>query len=457
MTKAKTSRKTMGGGAVEPALFTHDGYRLHVFDGVPYMTDDDLADRLGFGRDRDIRKLIKRQEDNLRLLSDLGHGVPNPTPDLRHGVAVSSVGLLRRKSDRRPGTRGPIGTAYYLTQAQVRWIVIKSETPEADVLLRQLFSVFDAWEKGQLVSRAEAAEAALERPRATPQFSPFNQSRFAYGPPRAVPSNLVHAIAKDRVLKRFHTSLGITVTVIGDGLTILDHDLGFAIGGEMTLKARPVTRPLLPQLRKMGADPAHVIDVVGVRGRDEASTYFFLNYEQAKVVAESLDPHGHTTVQSQLDMIFYKAARGELATITIDAEGREAAAVIDAKVNKRGYRVPERYAHEPAAKTPASFDDRALPDPYVITMIGDIMEKIAMPLAMKVDELSDRVDSIGRALSAPKSDPGLLAEISALRNDIAPVLQSQIFQSPPQATNSRETGLMVRMRGAIDAFMNPKT
>lgn len=77
------------------------------------------------------------------------------------------------------------------------------------MLLRQILGAFDAREKGELVSRAETAEAALERPRATPQSSSFNQSHFAYGAPRAVPSNLVDAIDKDPFLKRFAMPIAV--------------------------------------------------------------------------------------------------------------------------------------------------------------------------------------------------------------------------------------------------------
>lgn len=119
---------------------------------MPCILDTDLGKRLGMAEAKAIRKLIKRQEANLLLLGDLGHRVPNP-PSI----------LSRRPLEREPGRAGRPGVAYYLTQAQVRWVVIKSEAPEADVLLRQLLSVFDAWERGELVSRAEAAEAALAR------------------------------------------------------------------------------------------------------------------------------------------------------------------------------------------------------------------------------------------------------------------------------------------------------
>ena len=95
MTKARPSTKTMSKGAIEPALFTHDGYRLHVFDGVPCMLDTDLGARLGMAESKAIRKLIKRQEDNLILLGNLGRGVPNPSSDLR-----------RRPLEREPGKAG---------------------------------------------------------------------------------------------------------------------------------------------------------------------------------------------------------------------------------------------------------------------------------------------------------------------------------------------------------------
>lgn len=83
MIKAKTSTKTMGGGAVEPARFTHDGYRLNVSDGVPCMLNTEIGQLIGMAEVKAIRKLIKRQESNLLLVVGLGHGVPNPSQALR--------------------------------------------------------------------------------------------------------------------------------------------------------------------------------------------------------------------------------------------------------------------------------------------------------------------------------------------------------------------------------------
>lgn len=124
--------------APEPALFTHDGYRLYVSDDVPRMLELDIGSRLGMTEDRAIRKLIKRQEENLLLLGELGRRVP---------VHMDEPDLLHDGANRARAKTGPKTVAYYLTQQQVRWIVLKSKTPAADDLARQLLAVFDAWEK----------------------------------------------------------------------------------------------------------------------------------------------------------------------------------------------------------------------------------------------------------------------------------------------------------------------
>ncbi|WP_199092551.1 hypothetical protein [Bosea sp. ASV33] len=59
-----------------------------------------------------------------------------------------------------------------------------------------------------------------------------------------MPSNLVHAIAKDSVLQRFHTKLGITATVIGDDLAILDHDLARYQGRHVAQIAGRLSAPV---------------------------------------------------------------------------------------------------------------------------------------------------------------------------------------------------------------------
>lgn len=432
MSKAKPSSKTAVASAAEPTLFTHDGYRLHIFDGVPCMLDIDLGNRLGMAEERAIRKLIERQAENLHLLEDSRQDVAKPG----HGVAVSSTGLRRRPADRRPRSRGPIGHAYYLTQQQVRWVVVKSEAPQADVLLRQLFAVFDAWEKGELVSRAETAEAKLQRPRIEPQSRAFNRSLFAYGVPRAVPSNLVYAIAKDARFVRFHTSLGITGTVIGDGLTVLAQDLGFVTGGECTLTARTATRPLLPRLRVMGADPAYELEVQGVRNSVTQETHYFLNHEQAKALAECLDPHGQSSVQHYLDMLFYKAARGQLAEIALGEEGAKASAVIDGRAKRKGSIADARYAAEPVYQPPLRYDGSELPDPYIIAALADMAEKIVMPLTRQIDDMTKQLGALETKPAAVEVMPS-------------------VADTSPSLAVAESASLAIRIRRALDAFRNP--
>lgn len=94
--------------AAGPALFTHDGYRIYVFDGEPRMMDLDIGKRIGRKRAREIRDLIK---DNLEDLEFYGlvRLVTAPIPQGGRGKG--------RTKD---------GTIYYLNQEQVRWIIIFS-------------------------------------------------------------------------------------------------------------------------------------------------------------------------------------------------------------------------------------------------------------------------------------------------------------------------------------------
>lgn len=100
MANSQTSSVTTAG----PALFTHDGYQLYVFDGVPCMLDTDLGQRLKMVEAKAVRRLIKRHETNLMMTGNLGHGVPNLYSCLR-----------RRPLKREPGKTGRPGVAYYLT------------------------------------------------------------------------------------------------------------------------------------------------------------------------------------------------------------------------------------------------------------------------------------------------------------------------------------------------------
>jgi hypothetical protein len=62
-----------------PAPFTHDGYRLYVFDGEPRMVDKDIGERIGWKRTNQIRTLIKRNLAELEFYG-LVRLVTSPIP-----------------------------------------------------------------------------------------------------------------------------------------------------------------------------------------------------------------------------------------------------------------------------------------------------------------------------------------------------------------------------------------
>ncbi|MGB0956605.1 MAG: hypothetical protein ACPGZP_11500 [Panacagrimonas sp.] len=114
-----------------------NGWSLAVSgDGEPMVRDLDLAERLGFERPRDIRKLITR------LLRD---GFLNDS-EVRATVAQTS------KVGGRPGTE------YHLTETACFLVTMKSETAIANAVCRQLVEVFQAYRSGQLVAQSRASQ-----------------------------------------------------------------------------------------------------------------------------------------------------------------------------------------------------------------------------------------------------------------------------------------------------------
>lgn len=65
MTDSQTTAVT----TAEPALFTHDGYRLYVFDGEPRIMDVDIGKRIGRKKATNIRTMI---EENLKDIEFYG-------------------------------------------------------------------------------------------------------------------------------------------------------------------------------------------------------------------------------------------------------------------------------------------------------------------------------------------------------------------------------------------------
>lgn len=98
-----------------------------MHSGELRILDTDLAARLGFVGEAQIRKLIKRHELSLA----------------RMGV-VSTMEITPGSKGGRPGT------AYFLNKKQAIFITAKSETAEATEITIEIIEKFDAYEQGKV-------------------------------------------------------------------------------------------------------------------------------------------------------------------------------------------------------------------------------------------------------------------------------------------------------------------
>ena len=122
------------------------GWSLAVETGEPMVLDVELAERLGFGRPRDFRKLLERliSEDVVRRT------------EWRATVA-------RQTSTGRGGHRGTV-TTYHLTEVGALLAIAKSRTPKANEITRQMVEVFVAFRAGRLTpTPTPALPAAPDR------------------------------------------------------------------------------------------------------------------------------------------------------------------------------------------------------------------------------------------------------------------------------------------------------
>lgn len=108
-----------------------------LLEGEFRVLDTDLAERLGFERPRDIRKLITRWLGELQQL----------------GVCAAMAQTSGAKGGRPT-------TVYYLNRKQAIFITAKSETPEATDITIEIIHRFDEYELG----RATLAQQPLIEP-----------------------------------------------------------------------------------------------------------------------------------------------------------------------------------------------------------------------------------------------------------------------------------------------------
>jgi hypothetical protein len=97
-----------------------------LLDGELRVLDTDLAERLGFERPRDIRKLITRWRPELD----------------RIGVCATMAQTSGTKGGRP-------AISYYLNRKQAIFITAKSETPEATDITIEIIHRFDEYEHGR--------------------------------------------------------------------------------------------------------------------------------------------------------------------------------------------------------------------------------------------------------------------------------------------------------------------
>jgi hypothetical protein len=103
----------------------------------PRVRDLELAEWLGFERQRDIRQLIERN------LEELGtHG----------GVVVAPIGGggLRYGAANPPRKGGRPGLEYWLNEQQALLICMFSRTAEAAAVRKQVIDLYVAWRRGQV-------------------------------------------------------------------------------------------------------------------------------------------------------------------------------------------------------------------------------------------------------------------------------------------------------------------
>lgn len=107
------------------AVLHVNGWTVSEINGEPTVRDTDLAEKLGYSRPRDIRKIIERMIDNGSFVG----ATPCRTPEV---------------------IAGNLTEVFYLTQKQALKVISKSETKIADAIMDEVIDVFLAYRKGQL-------------------------------------------------------------------------------------------------------------------------------------------------------------------------------------------------------------------------------------------------------------------------------------------------------------------
>ena len=126
--------ETKDGSAVDSGVFD---IALADMAGEPRGRDLDIAERLGFGRTRDIRKLIERCQDELETYGPLA----------RHrGASISGKGRVVETEE------------FWLNEEQALLVSVMSDAVNAPKVRAMLIRVFTAWRKGHLEALASPVD-----------------------------------------------------------------------------------------------------------------------------------------------------------------------------------------------------------------------------------------------------------------------------------------------------------
>lgn len=142
---------------------------LTTYNGEPRIKDLRLAEVLDFAEKRAIRKLIKRNEPELR----------------QHGEvcgAVQQTPLEERDTVSRPGME------YLLNEAQALVISMLARTPKAPEVRKMVIDVFMEWRRGQLApARTSTPEPITGEavPVLTAKLALVREARHLFGHDRA--------------------------------------------------------------------------------------------------------------------------------------------------------------------------------------------------------------------------------------------------------------------------------
>ncbi|AWJ82708.1 hypothetical protein TSH58p_03750 [Azospirillum sp. TSH58] len=255
--------------------------QLNDQDGEPRVSDVILAERLGFGQPRDIRKLIERNRAELETYGEICATVAQNTD---------------------PMGRGRPGKAYYLNEGQALVICALSRTPQAALVRRQIIEVFLAYRRGVLPVAEEQQQTIAHL---AAELADLRQRVALIG---AAPH--IRAIFKGGYLPG---STALTVQDISmewDEPRISDQRLAVQLG----LPDMHTVRKLIRSHRSLLAGLGRIVNVPQAKetvGKGDAPGVFWLTELQSLAVCGLVSGNVATVTRTRLIKVFAEFRRGQ--------------------------------------------------------------------------------------------------------------------------------------------------